>query len=81
MMHAIPRFLLEGGLSMIRAFRCLWYPLVLSSSTAMGQMSYPQPTPYTVTKESMWMEWVIAAVFVVGCLVVAFKPAKRSNLE
>ena len=64
---------------MIRAFRHLWYPLVLSSATAMGQ-SYQQPAPSTVTKESGWMEWVIAAVFVVGCLVVAFKRAKRSNL-
>ena len=66
---------------MIRAFRRFWYPLMLSSSTAMGQLSYPNPSPSTTAKESMWMEWVIAAVFVAGCMVIAFKRAKRSNLE
>ena len=29
--------------------------------------------------DSQTKEWIIAAVFVVGCLVLAFKPAKRSN--
>lgn len=32
-------------------------------------------------EESVMIEWLIGAVFLVGCLVVAFKPAKRSNLQ
>lgn len=81
MAQAMPRFPSEGIFSMIRAFQRLGYFLVLSSSTAMAQFTYSEPPPSAVTKDSMWVEWLIAAVCVVGCLVIAFKPAKRSNLE
>lgn len=30
---------------------------------------------------SVWMEWLIGSIFLVGCLVVAFKPAKRADLR
>lgn len=38
------------------------------------------PKVYTDPDASTAMQWLMTAVFVVGCLVVAFKPAKRSNL-
>lgn len=37
--------------------------------------------PSVVVEKSSAMQWLITVVFLVGCLVVAFKPAKRSKLE
>jgi hypothetical protein len=40
----------------------------------------PQETEPKPTERSTWREWLIGSIFLVGCLVVAFKPAKRVNL-
>jgi hypothetical protein len=37
--------------------------------------------PPLVSEKSSAIQWLITVVFLVGCLVVAFKPAKRSKLE
>jgi amino acid transporter len=54
---------------------------LLGASPALGQLTYDYAAPVTVAKESTWVEWVIGAIFILGCLVVAFKGAKRSKLE
>jgi hypothetical protein len=74
-------FLTEGGFSMTRIVLSVGCLLALFSSTAAAELSYPIVAPSMVQKESVWMEWLIAAVFVVGCLVIAFKGAKRSNVD
>lgn len=35
----------------------------------------------TPPDKSVAKEWLIGSVFLIGCLVVAFKPAKRANLR
>ncbi len=55
--------------------------LLMAPYAALAQVQYPVPEMTTVARESIWLEWVIAAVFLVGCLMLAFKPAKRSNLQ
>ena len=42
---------------------------------------YDEPAPQSMPEKSTATEWLIAGAFLVGCLVVAFKPAKRSNLK
>jgi hypothetical protein len=43
--------------------------------------TYDEPAPQSMTEKSAATEWLITGAFLVGCLVVAFKPAKRSNLK
>jgi len=43
--------------------------------------AYDEPNPVILEKKSTAMEWLIAGIFLVGCMVIAFKPAKRSNLK
>ena len=56
--------------------------VLLSAGVALAQQQgeYPVPAPLA-REESTTMAWVFGAVFVVGTLVVAFKPAQRSNLQ
>ncbi|MHC4442272.1 MAG: hypothetical protein ACYTF1_05705 [Planctomycetota bacterium] len=42
---------------------------------------YVETKPTVLKKDSTAIEWLIAGIFLVGCMVVAFKPAKRSNLK
>ncbi|UCD28837.1 MAG: hypothetical protein JSV03_17465 [Planctomycetota bacterium] len=56
----------------------LWCWLLLAMP-AMAQ-SYEEIKQKVLEKESSAIEWLIAGIFLVGCMVVAFKPAKRSNL-
>jgi hypothetical protein len=46
----------------------------------LAQTYDQQPAP-TLNDRSTTMEWLIAAGFLVGCLGVAFKSAKRANLK
>lgn len=50
-------------------------PLIL-----FAQETYPEPK-IAPTPPTVMLEWLIGAIFLVACLVVAFKPAKRSNLR
>ena len=54
--------------------------LLLSAESVFAQQTY-EAEPLKTKEASTTMAWVIGAVFLLGCLVVAFKPAKRSNLR
>ena len=44
--------------------------------------TYDVPSPKTVSGEpSLLWPWLYGLAFLVGCLMVAFKPAKRANLQ
>ena len=43
--------------------------------------TYKEVPPKAMDEKSTTIEWLIAAGFLVGCLGVAFKPAKRSNIK
>ena len=52
--------------------------------TWIGQtlaQEYPASDPKPLAPDSIAIEWVITFVFLVACLVVAFKPTKRAKLE
>lgn len=55
--------------------------ICIAAAAALGQPSYEVPTPPVLARDSLWMEWLIGGIFVLGCLVVAFKGAKRSKLD
>lgn len=57
--------------------------LMMTAMNSLGQ-EYDLPKPRSaeqLTEESTVLAWGIGVVFVIGCLVVAFKPAKRANLR
>jgi hypothetical protein len=54
--------------------------LMMATHAVAQEVTYEGSKPL-VTDKSTAMQWLITAVFLVGCLVVAFKPAKRSKLE
>ena len=50
-------------------------------AAAMAQ-SYELPPPnVSTTERSLLWPWLYGLAFLIGCLVVAFKPAKRANLQ
>ena len=60
----------------------IWGICVFFSSVAMVlAQSYQEVDPVILEKKSTAMEWLMAGIFLIGCMVVAFKPAKRSNLK
>ncbi len=67
---------------MRRRLRNALFALLLSATPLLAQ-SYDVPTESgpKVEDRSVAKEWLIGAIFLVGCLVVAFKPAKRANLR
>jgi len=65
---------------MIRKILYLVMGLLLTAGPALAQKPYTPPT-YSNKERSVLIEWGIGAAFLVGCLVVAFKPSKRSNLK
>ncbi len=65
---------------MIRKALCFLTVLFLFVAPALGQKPYTAPA-YPTKERSALIEWGIGAAFMVGCLVVAFKPSKRSNLK
>jgi len=54
--------------------------VILSAGEVLAQ-SEQQVPPLKSKEEPTLVAWVIGAVFLVATLVVAFKPAKRSNLR
>jgi len=65
---------------MIRRILHLVMALLLTAGPALAQKPYQAPT-YPTKERSVLIEWGIGAAFLVCCLVVAFKPSKRSNLK
>ena len=55
---------------------------VLMAARPLMAQTYDLPAPKTSSTEpSMLWPWLFGLAFLVGCLVVAFKPAKRANLQ
>jgi hypothetical protein len=55
---------------------------VLATAAPLIAQTYELPAPKTSSTEpSMLWPWLFGLAFLVGCLVVAFKPAKRANLQ
>lgn len=54
--------------------------MLLTTLPVLGQEGY-QVEPINSKPESSMLEWGIGTLFLIGCLVVAFKPSKRSNLK
>ena len=78
----IGRMLQKGSGTKAMAGRALMVltSLVLTAPPALAQ-SRELVSRKSGAEESVMIEWLIGAVFLIGCLVVAFKPAKRSNLQ
>ena len=55
--------------------------VLLSAASVLAQGTYETSVLQTMKEQSTMVEWGIGAIFLVGALVVAFKPAKRSNLN
>ncbi len=54
--------------------------LVTTGSALAQEMTAEAPGRAGQDKSTI-IQWLIAAVFLVGAMVVAFKPAKRAKLE
>jgi hypothetical protein len=54
--------------------------LLLVSDHANGQ-TFTKEKVTTISPEGGVINWLIMAGFLLGCLLVAFLPAKRSNLK
>jgi hypothetical protein len=68
---------------MRRRLLSILFAVLLSATPPLIAQSYDVPPDNTPKAEdrSVAKEWLIGAIFLVGCLVVAFKPAKRANLR
>lgn len=55
--------------------------LMSSASTWAQEARLPDAPLSTDPERSTAFQWLMVAVFLIACLVVAFKPAKRSKLE
>ena len=64
---------------MLRLASLAWVWLALVGA-ALAQ-EYGVTPPQVIADDSVAIEWLITLVFLVACGVVAFKPAKRSNLR
>ena len=58
-----------------------WLGGILMLGAPVLAQTYEQAEPASMSETGSTVEWLIAAAFLVACLVVAFKPAKRSNLR
>jgi hypothetical protein len=54
--------------------------LWLAAAPVMAQSQQDAAAPKLQESKAV-MEWVIGSVFVLGCLVVAFKNSKRSHVQ
>ncbi len=64
----------------MRHLMCGLIGVLLSAGPVLAQTYEEQPPP-GMKEKATTIEWLIAAGFLVGCLGVAFKPAKRSNIK
>ena len=65
---------------MLHQMVCAVGGVLLTAAAAMAQTAY-DPPKLTSNERGSMAEWGIGALFLIACLVVAFKPAKRSNLR
>lgn len=71
----------DGEVLIVRKMRSILIGILAMAGPAMAQ-TYDLPQPKTVSEEpSLLYPWLFGLAFLVGCLVVAFKPAKRANLQ
>ena len=63
----------------MRRLMCGLMSILLWAGPVLAQTYEEQPAP-PMNEKSTTIEWLIAAGFLVGCLGVAFKPAKRANI-
>ncbi len=49
--------------------------------TLLAQQAIQEDSVSEIPSEGSALTWLIGAGFIIGALVVAFKPAKRSNLQ
>lgn len=64
----------------MRRLLCGLIGLLSGVGPALAQ-TYEEHPPQSLSEKSTTIEWLIATGFLVGCLVVAFKPAKRANIK
>lgn len=66
-----------------RLLETLFGLLLLATPLSAQAQTYDIPSEVETRAEerSVWKEWLIGSIFLVGCLVVAFKPAKRADLR
>lgn len=74
-MHALQRFALRGltGLAVLSSL----------ATPALAQQETPKP-PFDVNgipHGGLWVPWVVAFVFIIGCAAVAFRNPRRSHLD
>ncbi|MBI4578623.1 MAG: hypothetical protein HY718_02920 [Planctomycetes bacterium] len=55
--------------------------ILMTAGHVWAQQLKVDPSSRAGDDKSTGILWLITAIFVVACLVVAFKPAKRSKLE
>jgi hypothetical protein len=55
--------------------------MLLAAPLSAQTYEIPQEPEIKPEARSVWQEWLIGSIFLVGCLVVAFKPAKRADLR
>ncbi len=72
--HATTSSWQRAGVLCLAAIAALW----LTVGAAWGQQKDAIPT---LTESKAAAEWAIGSAFLVGCLVVAFKNSKRSQLH
>jgi hypothetical protein len=65
------RHLMGGLLSVL-----LWAGPVLAQIN-----SYTEQKPKSMNEKSTTIEWLMTGAFLIGCLVVSFKPANRSKMK
>ena len=65
---------------MIRRALSFLTGMLLTTASAFAQAPSQGPS-FSNVERSTILEWGIGALFLIGCLVVAFKPSKRSNLK
>ena len=54
---------------------------LLAWAPSLWAQTYTEPPPSMLPEEGTAIQWLMVAIFLVACLVVAFKPAKRANLR
>jgi hypothetical protein len=65
---------------MLKHYAVIVMTFLMSALPAVAQ-TYERDVKKLSGDQSVMYQWLIGTVFLIGSLVVAFKPAKRSNLR
>ena len=69
-------------LEMRRRLLSALFAVLLCATPLVGQTYYDVPQEVKITQDrSIAWEWLMGSIFLVGCLVLAFKPARRADLR